>query len=92
MQLEHNQLLNMANTAKDGEDGHSDMETTRNNKTVQPTLQTAVSQGLGILARIIAREEICKRGWDNAGHSGSPIDEMTRAMLQPVFRKTLVNE
>ena len=82
----------MADIANSSQDRHRNMETTGKNKTVQTTPKIAFSEGLGILARIIAREEICKRGWGNAGISESPIDEMSRAMLQPVFKKTLVNE
>lgn len=48
--------------------------------------------GLNILARLIAREEISRRGWGNPVHEVSLLDEMTEAMLRPVFKKNLVNE
>jgi hypothetical protein len=68
------------------------MEEVRDTKTSQATTGSTLSDGLSILARIIAREEIGKRGLGHVENLGSSFDEMADAIIQPAFRKILINE
>ena len=64
------------------------MEHTGNKKRVQPTLKNPFPEGLGILARIIAREEISRRGWDTSNKS-SPLDDI---IMLPGFSKKRIED
>lgn len=79
----------MAGIANNSRDGHGNMEKSRKTKTSQPTPKSAMSDGLSILARIIAREEINRRDWGDPGHLKVPLEEISDAIMQPAFYKTL---